>query len=114
MKSSTFFSYVLFAFFAFLATAYAMPEPVQGGSILARDGDKDHGACWKKYGWDKCGKGDYCCKKGQTCCGDNKCCDKGYKCHKKDKDDDHHKRGDDDHHGGHPKHEWVCKKDGHH
>ncbi|CAE6450020.1 unnamed protein product [Rhizoctonia solani] len=130
MKSSTFFSYVFFVFFALLAVAYAMPEPIQAGSIVARGdgdidaedglsgddglvarGDKNHDYCWNKHGWDKCSKWGYCCKKEQTCCGDRKCCNKGYKCYRKDKGDDHYKRGEDDHHhGGHHNFEWVCKK----
>ncbi|CAE6401994.1 unnamed protein product [Rhizoctonia solani] len=132
MRTATFIPYICFFFFALLSVAYAMPEPVQVGSIVARDadavpaedglggliarGDDDHhnDYCWKKDGWNKCGKWDYCCQKYQTCCGGKKCCDKGYKCVRKDwkddDDDDHHKRGDNNHHH----YEWVCKKDEHH
>ncbi|CAE6476839.1 unnamed protein product [Rhizoctonia solani] len=131
MKTATFVSYVCFFFFALLGVVHAMPEPVQVGSIVARDvdavpasdglggliarGDDDHhnDHCSKKDDWNKCGKWDYCCKKHQTCCGGKKCCEKGYKCTRKDwhdDDDDHHKRGDDDYHS----YEWVCKKEDHH
>ncbi|CAE6497615.1 unnamed protein product [Rhizoctonia solani] len=133
MRTAAFISYIFFFFFALLGVVSAAPEPVQVGSILARDvdttpaedglagliarGDDDHhnDYCWKKDGWSKCGKWNSCCKKYQTCCGGNKCCDKGYKCVRKghkddhDDDDDHHKRGDDDHHGG-GKWGWYCKK----
>ncbi|CAE7178003.1 unnamed protein product [Rhizoctonia solani] len=134
MRTATFISYICFFFFALLGVVSAAPEPVQAGSILARDvdtvpaveglggliarGDDDHykdDYCWKKDGYSKCGKWNYCCGKYQTCCGDKYCCDKGYKCYRKDyKDDDyeyddeHHKRGDDDYNHGY---EWVCKKD---
>ncbi|KAF8750502.1 hypothetical protein RHS01_09261 [Rhizoctonia solani] len=91
MRSSTFFSFVFFIFSAFIAVAYAIPEPIEAESIVAR-ADDGHGHCWDKPGWYKCGNYGYCCKKDQTCCGDNKCCDHGYKCYKNDK-------------GG----EWVCK-----
>ncbi|CAE6458517.1 unnamed protein product [Rhizoctonia solani] len=130
MRTATFISFICF-FFALLGVVSAMPEPVQVGSIVARDadavpaadglgeliarGDDGHGHdyCWKKDGWNKCGKWNYCCQKYQTCCGGSKCCDKGYKCVRGGKDghddDGHGKRGDDDHHH----YEWVCKKDHH-
>ncbi|CCO33047.1 hypothetical protein BN14_07116 [Rhizoctonia solani AG-1 IB] len=110
-----------------------MPEPIQAGSIIARDdddvdaedglggddglvarGDKGHDYCWNKHGWDKCSKWGYCCKKEQTCCGDNKCCGKGFRCKRTEYHDGHHKRGDDDHHGSHHNYHWVCTNKGHH
>ncbi|KAG8754148.1 hypothetical protein FRC11_006831, partial [Ceratobasidium sp. 423] len=135
MKTATFISYIFFFFFGLFAVVHAAPEPVQVGSILARDvetvpagdglagliarGDKDydHDYCWKKDGWNKCSKWDYCCGEYQTCCGGKKCCDKGYKCYRKGKDYDydyddyeHSKRGDDDYHHD-DYYEWECKKD---
>ncbi|CAE6454296.1 unnamed protein product [Rhizoctonia solani] len=164
MRTATFTSFICFFFFALVGVANAMPEPIQVGSIVARDanavpakdglggliargdddhhngGDDDHDYdydnhndyCWKKDGWNKCSKWNYCCEKYQTCCGGSKCCDKGYKCVREGKDDysyddEHHKRGkDDDYHHGkdddynhgkdddHHHYEWVCKKDEHH
>ncbi|EUC55070.1 transmembrane protein, putative, partial [Rhizoctonia solani AG-3 Rhs1AP] len=131
MKTATFICFICFLLFALIGATSAMPEPVQAGSIVARDadaapaedglgeliarGDDDHhnDYCWKNDGWNKCGKWNYCCKKYQTCCGGKKCCDKGQKCVRKywnNDDDDHHKRGDNNNYH----YEWVCKKDDHH
>ncbi|KAG8710797.1 hypothetical protein FRC11_004120, partial [Ceratobasidium sp. 423] len=68
MRTATFISYIAF-FSSLFAVAHAAPEPVQAGSILARDvdtvpaidglggliarGDKDYDKdyCWDKDGW---------------------------------------------------------------
>jgi hypothetical protein len=94
MRTSTFFAYLLFFFFALFAVTSALPEPVteDATALLARadddgidpSGGEDptevedgRGGKYCRKGWDKCHKWGYCCQKKWDCCGNKYCCPPG-------------------------------------